>query len=177
LDATRLCPSKNSKFTLKITFSSVIGLKIRVNRPSVKPDGKNNICVCCGLLSFLANYAYRLKNGVNLKCSLADYSLKNWIIVKNLHVQTQTMFLPTSFIIGRFTLIFKPTEDVITLFVFSLWPTHNIDKTHLHKIIFSMFLSHPSVKSPVTKKIENNILDGMTFRFYILLLFDSVFKF
>ena len=35
-----------------------------------------------------------------------------------------------------------------------------------------MFLSNPRVKSPITKKINNNIFEGKTYRFYILLLFD-----
>jgi len=32
-----------------------------------------------------------------------------------------------------------------------------------------MFLSNIRVKSPMTKKIENNIFEGMTYRLYILL--------
>jgi len=64
---------------------------------------------------------------------------------------------------------------VCQLFVFSLWPTRNIDKMHLHKIVFSMFLSTLRVKSPITKKIKNNIFEGMTYQCYILMLFDFVF--
>jgi len=40
-----------------------------------------------------------------------------------------------------------------------------------------MFFSNFRVKSPITKNIENNILEGITYRFYILLLFDIVFDF
>jgi len=65
--------------------------------------------------------------------------------------------------------------DVSALFVFSLLPTRNIDKTHLRRIIFYKFLSNLRVKSPITKKMDNNIFEGMTYRFYILLLFDFVF--
>jgi len=59
---------------------------------------------------------------------------------------------------------------VSALFIFSIWPTRNIDKTHLR--IFSIFFSNLRVKSPIKKKIDNNIFEGMTYRFYILLLFD-----
>jgi len=39
-----------------------------------------------------------------------------------------------------------------------------------------MRLSNLRVKSPaITKKIENNIFQRMTYRFYILLLIDFVF--
>jgi len=38
------------------------------------------------------------------------------------------------------------------LFVFSLWSRRNIDKTHLRRIVFSMFLSNLIVKSHITKK-------------------------
>jgi len=38
-----------------------------------------------------------------------------------------------------------------------------------------MFLSNLRVKSPITKK--NNIFERMTYRHYILLLFDFVFDF
>jgi len=40
-----------------------------------------------------------------------------------------------------------------------------------------MLLSNLRVKSLITKKIENNIFDGMTYRLCILLLFDFVFDF
>jgi len=40
-----------------------------------------------------------------------------------------------------------------------------------------MFLTKLRVKSHTTKKIENNILGGMTYRFYISLLFDFGFDF
>jgi len=40
-----------------------------------------------------------------------------------------------------------------------------------------MFLSNLRVKFPIIKKIENNIFEGMTNRFYILILFDFVLKF
>jgi len=40
-----------------------------------------------------------------------------------------------------------------------------------------MFSNNLRVKSAITKKIENNILEGMTYRFYILLLFDFAFDF
>ena len=40
-----------------------------------------------------------------------------------------------------------------------------------------MFLSNLRVKSLITKIINNNIFEGMTYRFYILLLFDFVFDF
>ena len=33
---------------------------------------------------------------------------------------------------------------------------------HLRRIIFSMILSNLRVKTPITKKIENNIVEGMT---------------
>ena len=39
-------------------------------------------------------------------------------------------------------------------------------------IIFSMFLSNLRIKFLITKKVENNIFEGMAYRFYILLLFD-----
>jgi len=38
-------------------------------------------------------------------------------------------------------------------------PLRNIDKTHLPKIIFSMFLSYLLLES---KRVENNIFEGMT---------------
>jgi len=50
-------------------------------------------------------------------------------------------------------------------YVFSLWSTRNIDKKNLRKIIFSMILSNFRVKTPITKKIDNNIFEGMTYRF------------
>jgi len=54
----------------------------------------------------------------------------------------------------------------------------NIHKTHLRRIIFSMtFLSNLRVKSHITKNIENNIFEGITYQYYILLLFDFVIDF
>jgi len=53
----------------------------------------------------------------------------------------------------------------------------DIDKMHLCKIIFTVFLSYLGVKSLITNKIRNNILEGMTYQFYTLFLFDFVFKF
>jgi len=35
-----------------------------------------------------------------------------------------------------------------------------------------MFLSYLRVKSPITKKIENNIFERITYQFFILFLFD-----
>jgi len=55
------------------------------------------------------------------------------------------------------------------LFVFYLWSTHNIDKTHLHRIIFSIFLSNLRVESPITNNTENNIFEGMTHQFVLIL--------
>jgi len=40
-----------------------------------------------------------------------------------------------------------------------------------------MFLSNLRVKSRIIKIIENNILGGITYRYYISLLFDFVFNF
>jgi len=40
-----------------------------------------------------------------------------------------------------------------------------------------MLLSNLSVKSPIIKKIDNNIFEGMTYQYYISLLFDFVFDF
>jgi len=42
-----------------------------------------------------------------------------------------------------------------------------------------MFLSILRVKSPIVKKDKNknNIFEGMTYQYYILLLFDSEFDF
>jgi len=67
-------------------------------------------------------------------------------------------------------------QIISALFVLSLWPTHNMDKTHLHKIIFFMFLRNLREKLPITKIIEDNIFEGMRYRFYILLLFDFIFE-
>jgi len=61
-------------------------------------------------------------------------------------------------------------------FAFSLWPTRNIDKTRLRRINFSMFLSNHRVKSLITKNIENNILEGTTYRFYILFCYLTLFS-
>jgi len=33
------------------------------------------------------------------------------------------------------------------------------------------------VKSPITKNMENNIFEGMTYRYYILVLFEFVLYF
>jgi len=67
-------------------------------------------------------------------------------------------------------------RDINALFVFSLWPTRNINKTYLRKIIFSISLNNLRVKSPITKKVKNNNFEGMTYWFYILLLFDFIFN-
>jgi len=40
-----------------------------------------------------------------------------------------------------------------------------------------MFLSNLRVKSPITKKIENNVFEGITYRYHILVLFNFVFYF
>jgi len=50
-----------------------------------------------------------------------------------------------------------------TLIVFSLWPTRDMDKPHLRRTIFSVFLSNNGMKSPITKNIENNIFEEMTY--------------
>jgi len=47
----------------------------------------------------------------------------------------------------------------------------------LRRIVFSMILSKLRVKLRITKKIDNNIFERMTYRFYILLLFDFIFGF
>jgi len=44
-------------------------------------------------------------------------------------------------------------------------------------MIFSMFLSNFGVKSLITKEIANNMFERMTYRFYILFLFDFVLDF
>jgi len=55
----------------------------------------------------------------------------------------------------------KHLVDANALFVFSLCPIRIIDKTHLHRIIFFIFLSNLRVKLPITKTIENNIFEDM----------------
>jgi len=52
----------------------------------------------------------------------------------------------------------------INLFSFSLWPTLNIDKTYLptQNHFFYVF-NNLRVKSPITKKLENNIFEEMTY--------------
>jgi len=47
-------------------------------------------------------------------------------------------------------------------YLFFVWPMLNIEKMHLCKIIFLIFLSNLRVKLPITKTIDNNIFEGMT---------------
>ena len=42
-----------------------------------------------------------------------------------------------------------PLRDINALFVFSIWLTRNIDKAHLRRIIFDMFLCNLRVKSKI----------------------------
>lgn len=62
--------------------------------------------------------------------------------------------------------------------MFSLYPIRNIDKTHLCRIVFPMFLIKLRVKSPITKIIEDNIFEVMdilvlNILFYLLLDFQN----
>jgi len=80
-------------------------------------------------------------------------------------------------------------KRISALYLFSLRPTHNMDEmqsyiryipTRILYIIFLVifeYLIYFRVKSPIIKIIEDNIFEGMTNRFYILLLFDFVFDF
>jgi len=58
-----------------------------------------------------------------------------------------------------------------TICFFSLAHAQHRQNTLTQNHFFFMFISSLRVKLPITKKIENNIFEGMTYRFYILLLF------
>lgn len=55
-------------------------------------------------------------------------------------------------------------------YLFSLTPTFNMDNTLSRETIFIIFAF--SMKSP---SIIDNIFQGLTYRFYILLLVDIIF--
>jgi len=53
--------------------------------------------------------------------------------------------------------IYNICKRISVHFIYFLSLAHNMDKNHLCRIIFPMFLSNLRVESPITKKIENNI--------------------
>jgi len=88
----------------QITDSSV-NLEVRVNQPIMKLKGKNIICVCMLVFTIVQYFSKLCVYNIAL-IKYTHYSLKNWIIVKNQHTNTDnflTIKLHNRLIHSKFT--------------------------------------------------------------------------
>ncbi|KAE9529617.1 hypothetical protein AGLY_011713, partial [Aphis glycines] len=93
------------------------------------------------ILLYFKNFKFLRNMSKLLKCA-------SNFIVKKFNTKISISFPSNNYKRTQTFLVIKIFENVIQkdgyeLFVSSLWPKSNIDKSHLRRIIFSMFLSNP----------------------------------